>query len=302
MKSVPSEDELHEDEGNKEIDDALHSVSENLTLMINRHGSPSEIRRKLESLPTQQMCERAQFFKDEFGKIEAELLNVKAMFRPRTPQNVFTYRPQNEINLVVVFTPYQHALLNDLSYRIGNFIELINSILSINRLCPPESSMTDDSLRPQVGNVQTTEETESRIINVCANALGIYDTLKKRTFTTYVNALLHPGDSDNPQRLIILNDSLCFYSDGITKEIELRRFLIAFADILKDEGIVDKPPQGEDRKGSPAIPYKKYAEAFSFSLDGKTKKSFKPKNIKNSATSIDESIKQQLKKALLFQV
>ncbi len=287
-----------------DVENALHSVSENLTEAINRHGQLPEIKERLERLSPKKRFLRADFIRNDFLKIETEILRLKDISKPHYPQrNIFTGEPEGQEEAPLMnFTTHQYALLNYFLSQTRNFIDLLSNMIGNEILCSLESPMKDDSLQSQNESIRTLKETESKIINDSADALDIYDPIKRGTFTTYVKALLHPSDPDNPKRLIILNNSLCFYSNGITKEIKQRRIMIAFADILKDEGIVDKPPQGEDSKDSPAIPYQKYAAAFSFSLDGKIKESFKPKDIQNSATSIDQKIKQLLRKSLIIQV
>jgi len=137
------------------------------------------------------------------------------------------------------------------------------------------------------------------IIDSCATKLGINDPSKRDVFTGYVKTFLHPSDPRNPKRLIIIYDPtrdreiLCFYdADKIPPdELNLRKILIAFAYILKDD-IVDRP------KNSGEIPSTKYAEAFSYTLDGKTSQPFFKEKISSQALIPNPDLINRLKKEL----
>lgn len=285
----------------------LYSISARLTDAKNTYKALYVITQELESPSRKDRITRAGSLRSVFADLENEMSQLmerlNALLCP-PKYNIFTGEPEqetaseNESNPATTYTITRNDLLDEISY----YIRLLDDKIEAELALSPESKIKNDTLQSQSESTRTLKETESKIINDSADALDIYDPIKRGIFTTYVKALLHPSDPDNPKRLIILNNSLCFYSNGITKEIKQRKIMIAFADILKDERIVDKPPQGEDSKVSPAIPYQKYAAAFSFSLDGKIKESFKPKDIKNSATSIDQKIKQSLRKSLIIQV
>lgn len=123
------------DEDNEEINNIIDAIAWDFTVLLNSHGGLSGIQQTLEHLPVQQMYERAHYILDEFEKIRDRLSGVKTMFRPRTPQAVCQFVIEGR----TVFSPYQHVALVDCNTRTENVFELINSILSVNQLCPPDA-------------------------------------------------------------------------------------------------------------------------------------------------------------------
>ncbi len=174
MKSLLSEDELHEDEGNEEIDNAVHAASELLTRKINIHGSPDVIRQTLESLKSrpQQMRERASLMKDDFGEVEKALMEIEAQFPTRPVEDWYNFRSGNNPNLPYRITSHRHVLFNDCQYQVKNIIDLINGILNVNSLCSPESPMKDNLLQSQSEASQTPSSFSEKRFDVIGKFLS----------------------------------------------------------------------------------------------------------------------------------
>jgi len=137
-----------------DVENALHSVSENFTEAINRHGQLTEIKERLESLSPKKRFLRADFIRNDFLKIETEILRLKDISKPHYPQrNIFTGEPEGQEEAPLMnFTTHQHALLNYYLSQTRNFIDLLSNMIGNEILCSLESPMKDDLLQSQGGN------------------------------------------------------------------------------------------------------------------------------------------------------
>ena len=160
-----------------DVENALHSVSENLTEAINRHGQLPEIKERLERLSPKKRFLRADFIRNDFLKIETEILRLKDISKPHYPQrNIFTGEPEGQEEAPLMnFTTHQYALLNYFLSQTRNFIDLLSNMIGNEILCSLESPMKDDSLQSQNESIRTLKETESKIIKHSSYSGGTTD-------------------------------------------------------------------------------------------------------------------------------
>lgn len=139
-------------------------------------------------------------------------------------------------------------------------------------------SIIKDTIKSKISEAQTTIDNNS-LIEQCSSTLDIISPKKKKEFNDIMTHLINQGyfvilsGNDEKGNPITLP---CIYEKN-ADELKLRKYLVGFAELLKNESIVDRANNG-------IIPTTKYNDAFGYSLDKINLKKFIKKNLYNQCT------------------